>query len=86
MVPPALKGTGKPTGETEHSLHSKPVSFCELSVSTTCDYICALRVFCCSFVFLNLAQARVLWEEETSVEKMLSPDWPVGKSVTHFLD
>jgi hypothetical protein len=29
-----------------------------------------------------VAQARVIWEDETPIEKMPPPDWPV----VHFLD
>lgn len=35
--------------------------------------------------YVNLTQARILLEEETSAEKMPPPDWPMGKSVGHFL-
>lgn len=39
-----------------------------------------------SFFFINLAQARVPWEDETSVEWIPPSHWPVGKSVGHFLN
>ena len=37
-------------------------------------------------VFVNLIQARAVWEEVISTEKMSPSDWPVGKSWGHFLD
>lgn len=33
------------------------------------------------FFFLNLIHIRIIWEEETSSEKMPPPGWPVNKSV-----
>jgi hypothetical protein len=36
--------------------------------------------------YVKLAQVTVIWEEVTSVEKMYSSDWPVGKPVLHFLN
>jgi hypothetical protein len=32
--------------------------------------------------YVRVAQARVIWEDETPIEKMPPPDWPV----VHFLD
>lgn len=38
-----------------------------------------------SFVcFVNLMQTRVIWEEESLVEKMSALDCPVDKAVRHF--
>ena len=37
-------------------------------------------------VFVNLAQAGVIWEEGTSIEEMSPPDWPVGNPKARFLD
>lgn len=37
-------------------------------------------------ILVNLTQARVVGEEETSAEKMAPSDLPIGKSVKHFLD
>lgn len=34
--------------------------------------------------FCQFYTARVIWEEEASVEKMLAFDWSVGKSVGAF--
>lgn len=36
--------------------------------------------------YVNLTQATVIWEEETSAEKMTLMDWPVEKSMGCFLD
>lgn len=36
-------------------------------------------------VFFSLTHAGGIWEEEASLEKTLSLDQPVGKSVGHFL-
>jgi hypothetical protein len=40
----------------------------------------------CWLVFVNLTQAPVVWEEGTATEQLPPSDWPVGKSVGHFLD
>lgn len=37
-------------------------------------------------VFVNLIQARLLWEEWISMEKVLTLDCPIDKAVGHFLD
>lgn len=36
----------------------------------------------CLFVcfFVNLKQARIIWEHRISIEKMIPSGWPVGKS------
>lgn len=35
---------------------------------------------------VNLKQAGIIWEEETSTEKMPPPDWALDKITEHFLD
>ena len=35
---------------------------------------------------VSLTQAGVIWEDGTSIEKMSPSDWPVGRSMGHFLD
>jgi hypothetical protein len=42
--------------------------------------------FATLFAFIKETQARVIWEEGTSVEKVLLSDWPGGKSVRPFVD
>lgn len=37
-------------------------------------------------IFVNLMQAGIIWDERTSIQKMLPSDWPVGKLVEHLLD
>lgn len=39
-----------------------------------------------SQLYVSLTQARVIVEKETSVKKMFSLRWPVGKPMVHFLD
>lgn len=41
---------------------------------------------CAGERLVNSAQARLMWEEEASPEKLTPSDWPAGKSVGHFLD
>lgn len=41
--------------------------------------------FFSSFVSTR-TQARAILKEETSVEKMHPPDWPVSETLVHFLD
>lgn len=48
------------------------------------NYIPWLGLF--FFFFVNSTKVRVMWEEETSTEKMSRSDCPVGKSVEYFLD
>lgn len=36
--------------------------------------------------YVNSKQARVIWKEKTSIDKMSLPDWPVVKPIIHFLD
>lgn len=36
--------------------------------------------------FVNLMQARVIWEEETSAERTPPSGWPVGESVGQVFD
>lgn len=36
--------------------------------------------------FINLIHTTVTWEEGTTAEELLPPDWPTGKSVVPFLD
>lgn len=36
----------------------------------------------CRFLFLNFIQIRVTWKEETVIEGLPSPDWPVVKFVS----
>ena len=38
------------------------------------------------FFFVNLTQARVIWEGGTSVEKTPPSDWSVSKTVGYFPD
>lgn len=40
----------------------------------------------CDSFFLDLIQTRVVLREGTLVEKMAPLDWPIGKSVKHFLE
>jgi hypothetical protein len=40
----------------------------------------------CWLFYVSLAQDKIILEEGISIEKILPPDWPVGKSVVHFLD
>lgn len=54
---------------------------------------CGCAGFLVGFLFLlfgvffaSLTQARVIQEEKTSLEKMPPTDWPVRKSLGHFLD
>lgn len=45
-----------------------------------------LTVTNCWLVFnVNFTKVRVILEEGTSIKKIPPPDWPVGKSVVHFL-
>lgn len=43
-------------------------------------------IFCLFVDFANLIQVGIIWEEEASVEELFPADWPVDKSVGHFLD
>lgn len=43
--------------------------------------LCAVSVRVLATIYVNLIQARVTWEEETSAEKVSPPDWLVGKPV-----
>lgn len=36
--------------------------------------------------FVNLIDARLMWEEGSPTERMLPSDWHIDKSVGHFLD
>lgn len=36
--------------------------------------------------FVTLSQTRAIWEERTSIEKMLSSNWPVGKPMGIFMN
>lgn len=46
-----------------------------------CSSSFSFYLFIYSFVFVNLIQVRVIWEEEISIEQMPLPNWSVGKSV-----
>lgn len=35
--------------------------------------------------YINLTQARGIFNEKTSIEKISPADWPTGKLVTYFL-
>jgi hypothetical protein len=53
----------------------------------SCCYIYIYKImYVLASVYVNLTQVRAIWEEEISDDKMYPPDWPVGKSVVHFLD
>lgn len=36
-------------------------------------------------IFYQLTQSRVTWENRMSVKELPPTDWPVGKSIGHFL-
>lgn len=36
--------------------------------------------------YINLKQVRVIFNKETSIEKIPPADWPTGKLVAYFLD
>lgn len=36
--------------------------------------------------FVNLIEAKLMWKEGSSIERMLPSDWHIDKSVGHFLD
>lgn len=40
--------------------------------------------YCAGYFYVNLSQVGVFQEQQASSEKMLPPDWPLGKSVKHF--
>lgn len=41
---------------------------------------------CAGELFVNFAQARLMWEDEAPPEKRPPSDWPAGKPAGHFLD
>jgi hypothetical protein len=41
---------------------------------------------CFCLVYVNLTQARIIWEVKTSVEYMPPPNWTMGKPIQDFLD
>lgn len=38
------------------------------------------------FFFVTLSQTRAIWEERTSIEKIPSSNWPVGKPMGIFMN
>jgi hypothetical protein len=43
-------------------------------------------LFIYSFIFVNVVQTRVIWEEGKSNEKVPLSGWPVGRVIKHFID
>jgi hypothetical protein len=41
---------------------------------------------CAGWFHVILIQAAVIWEEKTSIKKMLLPAWAVDRIMGHFLD
>lgn len=40
---------------------------------------------CAGQLSVYLTQARIIWEEETSIQKIFLSDWPVGQHVDRLL-
>lgn len=65
-----------------------PSCICSCFLSS---FLPLLLLFCWAFLFcfvfiVNLTQVRLIFIEDFLIEKRPPSDWPVGKSVGHFLD